>query len=140
MGQNRGSNWFDGWMGINDGTWDTAFEELAAQIEKKVGPTYRISTDDISTTIHIAVPGYSKTSLDVNVENNTLTVVGTQGNANELTSLKYFTKPFKLQWALASGKYDIGGIRTAMLNGILEVTLPLQKRTESSTKRVIPIH
>jgi len=140
MERYRGSNWFDDFWGITTNDIDGAFMELAKTVGEKISPTYKVSADDTNATIHIAVPGFSKSNLDVNVENNILTVRGTQGNAGELESLRYFTKPFKLQWTLLPGKYDIEGIRTAMLNGILQITLPLQKKIEAPTKKVIPIN
>lgn len=99
-----------------------------------------VDSDKKQYHIRVALPGVDPNEVQLEVENNTLTVSGEHKTDQEKTAADYVLKEFsyerfRRQIMLPEG-VDAGKISAEYNNGILEVTAPL---SESALPKQIPI-
>lgn len=103
-----------------------------------------ISEEENNLEIELALPGFGKDDLDLNLdENNLLRIEGkiqatseskTKINRRREFSLKPFSKSFRLGKGL-----DKKGIKASFLNGILRISIPKISREARKESVTIPL-
>ncbi len=112
------------------------FNEYTSSFQHSASiPSYPVSNvkiaHDGSAIFEVAVTGFSKSEVDVYVENNLLTIeANSEKEKEDETQYKYLYKriahrDFKVQYRIGS-KMDIGGIESLMENGIISIFIPIK--------------
>lgn len=92
------------------------------------GPQTNVSTNDKGYNIQVSVPGVDKSQIEINVENNVLTVSHDTG---EETTNTFATQSFQKTWTLPEGT-DAEFITAECVNGILSVDIPKTQKSISA--------
>ena len=88
-------------------------------------PRFNVQQNETGYTISVAAPGVSKEDVNVNIEDNTLTISYTQ---EENTESSFACSSFRRSWRLPEGT-DIENITAAYENGILSLSVPTADAT-----------
>lgn len=99
-------------------------------------PPVDIYENGETITVVADLPGCDPDDIDINLENNRLTLVGTRDTPQEQWDSVYEEYPqghFMREFRLGK-TIDRSGISANFRNGVLKVTLP--KTTESRTKKI----
>lgn len=93
-----------------------------------------IDESDSSAVYEIALPGYTKSDLEVRYSGNRLIVSSTRSDESESGYVVHmvFRKPFSLSWSV----YDSSVLSATMENGILRVVM---SRNVNDTSDLVPI-
>lgn len=96
-------------------------------------PASNVFTDEDGCTIELALAGYKKDQLHVEVDNNKITVSADTGE--EDTSKKYHNhrikrSSFKRVYTVPTTVYDLAGVKVKFEDGLLSIFIP------SSTKKI----
>tara|TARA_Y100001970_G_C13944324_1_gene704800 strand:- start:168 stop:605 length:438 start_codon:yes stop_codon:yes gene_type:complete len=83
-------------------------------------PRFNVQQSETGYVISVAAPGVSKEDVNVNIEDNTLTISYTQ---EENTETSFACSSFRRSWRLPEGT-DIENITAAYENGILSLSVP----------------
>ncbi len=82
---------------------------------------YSVWNDDNTYNIEIEVPGYSQDDLEINLENNILSVSGTRGESRRRSNVSYsFTIPRYVKMEEMSA---------SLSNGILTISAPIDSHS-----------
>ena len=95
--------------------------------EDSVSYTTHIKEDD--QVIEIALPGYAKKDIDISVTDNILEV----SNKNQPDTSSLISASFKKQFRLVEDS-DIDSIKANLKNGLLKITVPINKPEVISKK------
>lgn len=90
-------------------------------------PKTKISTTESGYELSLALPGVSKEDIDVNVENNMMTV---SYNSQEEAQNAFATKSFAKSWSLPDNT-DSEFITAKSVNGILTVSVPTSQAAKT---------
>jgi HSP20 family protein len=101
-------------------------------------PAVNILEEDESYAVQVALPGLDEKDINVNIENNTLTVSGERKLENEekresYTRIEQLYGTFVRSFSLPN-TIDTNGVDATMSKGVLTVTLP--KREETKPKSI----
>jgi len=103
-------------------------------------PSVNTREDDDAYYIEVDLPGVKKENVDINVEENILTISGSRELKKETKEEDYykvesaygtFTRSFTLP-----EKVDIENIKATSNNGVLEVEIPKLKVTTDTVKKI----
>ena len=83
-------------------------------------PRFNVQQNDAGYLICVAAPGISKKDVNINIEDNTLTISYTQ---EENTEASFACSSFRRSWRLPEGT-DVENITAAYENGILSLSVP----------------
>ena len=83
-------------------------------------PRFNVQQSETGYVISVAAPGVSKEDINVNIEDNTLTISYTQ---EENTEASFACSSFRRSWRLPEGT-DVENITAAYENGILSLSVP----------------
>ncbi len=109
----------------NRGT-DLLFGDLFRPLTNgPTGPQTNVTTTETGYSIDMSVPGIDKRDIDINVENNMMTI--SYESTNE-TKNSFATRSFKRSWSLPEGT-DPEFITAECINGILSVEIPKNSNT-----------
>ena len=97
----------------------------------------RIDESDNSAVYEIALPGYTKSDLEVRYSGNRLTVSSTRSDSVDESDSGYvvhmvYKRPFSLSWSV----YDSSVSSATMQDGILKVVM---SRNVNDTSDLVPI-
>ncbi len=105
-------------------------------------PTVNVIEGDDHFRIELAVPGLTKKDININVEKDILTI-GANKESKEKEGEKYTRKEFSYDNFKRSFQLpetiDLGNIKAAFKNGILEITLAKKEEAKVLPPRVIEI-
>ena len=93
--------------------------------EAGLNPRFNVQQNKTGYIISIAAPGVSKKDINVNIEDNTLTISYTQ---EENTENSFACSSFRRAWRLPEGT-DVENITAACENGILSLSVPTADAT-----------
>ena len=88
-------------------------------------PRFNVQQSETGYVISVAAPGVSKEDVNVNIEDNTLTISYTQ---EENTETSFACSSFRRSWRLPEGT-DVENITAACENGILSLSVPTADAT-----------
>jgi HSP20 family molecular chaperone IbpA len=119
----------------------TKEKAMQAAHTTETGTTYVPDVDISESGDHITLtadmPGVDQNSVDVSVENNTLTIEGKAHvdapDGYKLVGQEYGVGTYRRDFTLSS-EVDTTGIKARMRHGILQLTLP--KREEVKTRTI----
>lgn len=117
-----------------DRLFDTFESRFANQLSTNYPPHNIIKTDDTHYEIEIAVAGFKKEEINVEVEQDTLTVRGEIQTLNESNSKQYLhrglsSRSFVRSWQLAEHMIVNGAeIKDGILTISLEYIIPEEKK------------
>ena len=123
---------------MSDKNEETAVEKKDAKIiRREITPDYHFDETETAFTVKVELPGVTEKSVDLTVENRKLSITaenevgryeGYERVLNELPEIRYRTT-FELP-----ERVDSEGIKAAMKNGVLTLTLP--KRAEVQPRKI----
>jgi molecular chaperone IbpA len=117
-----------------DRLFDTFETRFANQLNSNYPPHNIVKTDDTHYIIEIAVAGFKKHEISVEIEQDMLTVKGESESANESTSRQYLhrglsSRNFLRSWQLAENMIVNGAeIKEGILTISLEYIIPEEKK------------
>lgn len=108
--------------------------------ERSALPSVNISESEGGYHIELSAPGFSKEEIDINVEENTLTVSGKHEEKKEETNKRYSRKEFGYQNFKRSFTLpelvNTDQIAAKFENGILTLDLPKKSEILKSVKKI----
>lgn len=104
-------------------------------------PAVNIKEDETSFMVEVAVPGLAKDDININVENNVLTISSEKKAENEETKENYTRKEysyqsFKRSFNLPKDIVDSDKIEAAHVNGELKITIPKVEKVAPKAKMI----
>ncbi len=117
-----------------DRMFDTFESRFANQLSTNYPPHNIIKTSDYNYVIEIAVAGFKKSEIHVEVEQDMLTVRGSSETPNESTTRQYLyrglsSRDFERSWQLAEHMVVKGAeIRDGVLSISLDYVIPEEKK------------
>jgi molecular chaperone IbpA len=117
-----------------DRLFDGFEARFANQLTNNYPPHNVVKTDDTHYVIEIAVAGFKKSEIAVEIEQEILTVRGSSGTPNELTTRQYLhrglsSRDFERSWQLAEHMVVKGAeIQDGILTISLEYVIPEEKK------------
>ena len=104
-------------------------------------PAVNIKENDTSFIVEVAVPGYSKEDITVNVENNVLTIASNKQSeideSNEnYTRKEYSYHTFKRSFNLPKDRINSEAIAANYKNGELIISLPKVEKVTPKAKLI----
>ena len=104
-------------------------------------PAVNIKEDNTSFSVEVAVPGLSKEDININVENNVLTISSEKKVQNEeikenYTRKEYSYQSFKRSFNLPKDIVDSDAIAANYNNGELIITVPKVEKVVPKTKMI----
>ena len=128
---------FDPFRNLTVG-FDNVFDQLSSlsQFEIPKYPPYNIKKiDDNKYQLEMALAGFAKTDLDVEVKDNTLTVTGNSADDTETTNSFVYKgiaqRAFTRQWALMDYlKVFNANFKDGVLVVDMELNLPEEKKSK----------
>tara|TARA_B100000131_G_scaffold226087_1_gene217668 strand:- start:43 stop:480 length:438 start_codon:yes stop_codon:yes gene_type:complete len=93
--------------------------------EHSISPRFNVQQNETGYTISVAAPGVSKDDINVNIEENNLTISYTQ---EENTEASFACSSFRRSWRLPEGT-DVENITATYQNGILSLSVPTADAT-----------
>jgi len=116
-------------------------EMLDANYNKNTVPAVNVKETDKAFTIELAVPGMKKEDLNIELDNNKLTISNEQEESKEEETEKYTRREFmysKFQRTFNLPKeVDSKNIKGDYQNGILNITIPKMKESNLTKKITI---
>jgi len=130
---------FDPFRNLTVG-FDNIFDQLSSlsQFEIPKYPPYNIKkVDDNKYQLEMALAGFAKTDLDVEVKDNTLTVTGNSADDTENTNSFVYKgiaqRAFTRQWALID---YLKVFNASFKDGVLVVDMELNLPEEKKSKKI----
>ena len=130
---------FDPFRNLTVG-FDNVFDQLSSlsQFEIPKYPPYNIKkVDDNKYQLEMALAGFAKTDLDVEVKDNTLTVTGNSADDTENTNSFVYKgiaqRAFTRQWALMD---YLKVFNASFKDGVLVVDMELNLPEEKKSKKI----
>jgi molecular chaperone IbpA len=130
---------FDPFRNLTVG-FDNIFDQLSSlsQIEIPKYPPYNIKkVDDNKYQLEMALAGFTKTDIDVEVKDNTLTVTGNSSDDKEETNSFVYKgiaqRAFTRQWALMD---YLKVFNASFQDGVLVVDMELNLPEEKKSKKI----
>jgi len=130
---------FDPFRNLTVG-FDNIFDQLSSlsQFEIPKYPPYNIKKiDDNKYQLEMALAGFAKTDLDVEVKDNTLTVTGNSADDTENTNSFVYKgiaqRAFTRQWALMD---YLKVFNASFKDGVLVVDMELNLPEEKKSKKI----
>jgi molecular chaperone IbpA len=130
---------FDPFRNLTVG-FDNVFDQLSSlsQFEIPKYPPYNIKkVDDNKYQLEMALAGFAKTDLDVEVKDNTLTVTGNSADDTENTNSFVYKgiaqRAFTRQWALID---YLKVFNASFKDGVLVVDMELNLPEEKKSKKI----
>ncbi len=130
---------FDPFRNLTVG-FDNIFDQLSSlsQFEIPKYPPYNIKkVDDNKYQLEMALAGFAKTDLDVEVKDNTLTVTGNSSDDTENTNSFVYKgiaqRAFTRQWALID---YLKVFNASFKDGVLVVDMELNLPEEKKSKKI----
>ncbi len=130
---------FDPFRNLTVG-FDNVFDQLSSlsQFEIPKYPPYNIKkVDDNKYQLEMALAGFAKTDLDVEVKDNTLTVTGNSSDDTENTNSFVYKgiaqRAFTRQWALID---YLKVFNASFKDGVLVVDMELNLPEEKKSKKI----
>ena len=130
---------FDPFRNLTVG-FDNVFDQLSSlsQFEIPKYPPYNIKKiDDNKYQLEMALAGFAKTDLDVEVKDNTLTVTGNSSDDTENTNSFVYKgiaqRAFTRQWALMD---YLKVFNASFKDGVLVVDMELNLPEEKKSKKI----
>jgi molecular chaperone IbpA len=130
---------FDPFRNLTVG-FDNVFDQLSSlsQFEIPKYPPYNIKKiDDNKYQLEMALAGFTKTDLDVEVKDNTLTVTGNSADDTENTNSFVYKgiaqRAFTRQWALMD---YLKVFNASFKDGVLVVDMELNLPEEKKSKKI----
>jgi molecular chaperone IbpA len=130
---------FDPFRNLTVG-FDNVFDQLSSlsQFEIPKYPPYNIKKiDDNKYQLEMALAGFTKTDLDVEVKDNTLTVTGNSSDDTENTNSFVYKgiaqRAFTRQWALMD---YLKVFNASFKDGVLVVDMELNLPEEKKSKKI----
>jgi HSP20 family protein len=118
------------------------FEQTAQETTSMNDFMPSVNTREAEKAYHIEVdlPGVKKENVDINVENNILTISGRREFENEIKEESYYKVEssygeFSRSFTLPQ-KVDIENITATSTDGVLEVVIPKIEVTEDKVKKI----
>ena len=117
-----------------DKLFDTFETRFANQLSSNYPPHNIVKTDDTHYQIEIAVAGFKKEEISVEIEQDTLTVKGESESTNEANNRQYLhrglsSRSFVRSWQLAEHMVVNGAeIKDGILTISLEYIIPEEKK------------
>ena len=104
-------------------------------------PAVNIKEDNTSFSVEVAVPGLSKEDININVENNVLTISSEKKVQNEeikenYTRKEYSYQSFKRSFNLPKDIVDSDAIAANYNNGELIITVPKVEKVVPKAKMI----
>ena len=101
-------------------------------------PTTDIFETDDALTMVMEMPGVDKTNVDINLENDVLSVAGridfSKYEKLQPVYTEYNIGHYRRTFSLAPNRVDQGGIKAEMKDGVLTLTLP--KAQQAKPRRI----
>lgn len=135
----------EGFFNEKDKFFDNPFRHLMSSYSgsiEKIFPSYPVTNEyflnDGTYGIDIAVTGWNKNDIDINIENNVLKIKAIKNQEKSKNEKKYIhhgiaQRDFHIQYKL-SDKLDIDKANVKMENGVLKIEIPCKKEYEPVTK------
>ena len=96
------------------------------------GPKSKIRKHESGHEVYMVVPGVSKDDVDVDIENNLMTVSYNQRKEQDnVFAIKSFSRSWKLPTAA-----DIDNITASSENGILTINVPNKEDSKSQKRKI----
>ena len=125
--------------------FDRDFEDLmnSARVDfKEVFPPMNVfyAADDKACTIELALAGYSKDEISVEVGDNKITVAA-EVKEEEKKEGKYYKQRIKKQsftrtYAVPANVYDLEATEVSYVDGLLTINVPAKAPEEPKTKKL----
>ena len=123
---------------FDDDRWDSAVKQIAM-------PSYPVAdvfvTNDGTTIFEVAVTGFAKEDIDINIEDNKL-IIEAKSDRHDINEkdYKYISKRiarrnFKSSYKLSS-KMDIDKIDVSIADGILTINIPMREEAKPIKKQL----
>lgn len=103
-------------------------------------PASNLFKDENGYSIEIAIPGFNKSEVEVQLKDNKLTIKGKVENQSPETTEKFIhqgfgKKPFSMSFNL-SESIDQNAIKAEFQNGVLNVTLGFKEEVKAEPKNI----
>ena len=104
-------------------------------------PAVNIKEDENTFSVEVAVPGFAKEDIAINVENNVLTISSEKELENNeekenYTRKEYSYSSFKRSFNLPKEIVDTDKISASHINGELIITIPKIEKVEPKAKMI----
>ena len=113
------------------------------ETETKVKPAANILESEKEYTIQVALPGWSKNDVKVEIDKDLLTLSGNVAESNEKKEEGFLRKEFKLASFERSftlpKEIDHKSIKAEHRDGILEIVIPKDLEEREKMKRLIEV-
>jgi HSP20 family protein len=115
---------------------------LLPRLKKSGYPKVNVYNTDKDTVIEATVPGLTKDNVSVEWKDNILTIHSKTESKEETSNRNYYLREihqssFSRSFEVDDTNYKVDSISAKVDNGILNITLPLQKQLESKPKTQI---
>ncbi len=117
-------------------------EEMEKQLFRSSTAAFRTDIKDTGNdyVLEAELPGFKKEDIDIQLENNILTVTAGHNEEEESKENGYIRRERRIGRYTRSfdvSEIDTDNITAACENGILTMTLPKKKQPESSSRKII---
>lgn len=106
-------------------------------------PAVNVKENDNAFALEIAIPGYKKEDIKINIENDVLNISAEISESKEESTEGYTRKEFKTESFSRSftlpENIDTEQIKASTTDGVLNIELPKVKEIENNTVKVIDI-
>ncbi len=104
-------------------------------------PAVNIKEDDTAFTVEVAIPGMNKEDININLENNVLTISSEQQSEHKdskenYTRREYSYRSFKRSFNLPKTKVNSEAITANYKNGELMIVIPKVEKVEPKSKMI----
>lgn len=128
--------------GLLENFWNDSHWFKPEFTDKFSMPAVNIKNNENAFEIEVAVPGLKKEDFNIEVEEKVLKLSVNKSSENVEEKDNYTRKEFNYfnfqrSFALPKNVVDIENVQANYNDGILKVSLPKQKETKASVKRII---